>query len=81
MEQNKMVVIKSLEQAEIVVLKNSNNSGNSSLKWDGWDILEVKLNPSGSSRSDGLYIGGKWYTHRRFRPSEGGWSVPRRYVK
>jgi len=35
-----MVVIKSLEQAEVVVLKNSNNSGNSSLS--GMDGIFLK---------------------------------------
>jgi hypothetical protein len=69
-----MIIVKSLETMEELVSRHNQ------LHWDGWDVLELKRNPSGASRTDGIYFGGKWYTHRRFSPSEAGWRLPKRYV-
>jgi hypothetical protein len=68
-----MIPIRDLEKAEAIVAKHSQ------LYWDGWDILELKRNPSAMLRNDGIYYRGVWYTHRRFSPSTDGWRLPRRY--
>lgn len=69
------MMINSLEKMTSIVDKNS------SLDWDGWDVVERKANPTAWSKQDGIYINGKWYMQKKFALSTEGWEIPNKFVR
>ncbi len=66
--------IKSLEQMESIVAKNTN------LHWDGWNVVSLQPNKTGWSKPDGAFYKGKWYTKRVYKITETGWEIPSKLV-
>jgi hypothetical protein len=67
------VIVKDLEKMERIVSKNYN------LKWDGWNVLELKKTNLGRINPDGIRINDEWYTKKTFVPDSSGWNIPSRY--
>lgn len=69
------MVISSLEQMEQIV------ENNKALQWDGWDVIQLTPSQSGWMQTNGAYIGGKWYTVKRYAVSTNGWEIPNKFVR
>jgi hypothetical protein len=54
---------------------------NKALKWDGWDVIQLTPSQSAWMQSNGAYIGGKWYTVKRYTVSTNGWEIPNKLVR
>jgi hypothetical protein len=67
--------LRTCEEAEAVVARES------SLEWDGWDILLIRKTPGALFNKDGIFINGAWHTHRRITPDERGWKLPKRFSR
>jgi hypothetical protein len=68
------MIIKSLEQMELVVKENKLFS------WDGWSVVVLEENSKGKTSKYGKIIDGKWYLEKRYDPSEKGWAIPDRLM-
>lgn len=69
------MIINSLETMETIV------ENNKSLSWDGWDVLESKIDPTGWMKKDGAFVNGKWNIQKRYSLTEEGWAVPNKLAK
>lgn len=69
------MLVNSLETMESIVANNK------SLKWDGWDVLEIIPSPTAWRKPNGAYIDGKWYTRKRFTLSANGWEIPNKLMR
>jgi hypothetical protein len=67
--------ISSLEQMEQIV------SNNKSLSWDGWTVVESKLNAAAWMKPNAAFVNNAWYTQNRFVPTEIGWSIPNKFMR
>jgi hypothetical protein len=67
------MVINKLEVMEKIVASNS------SLIWNGWDVIEIKQTDAGRTAANGLRIKDKWYTHKLFKLDRNGWDIPNKY--
>jgi hypothetical protein len=56
-------------------------SKNSSLFWNGWDIVEFRKNQSAEYDVAGKRIDESWGFTKTFPITEKGWEVPERYVR
>lgn len=68
------MIINSLEQMESIVRKNKQ------LSWQGWDVVQSFIAPTGYLQKNGAYIEGRWYTQRRFNITSKGWEFPEKLV-
>lgn len=67
------MIIKSLNTMEKIVAKNKN------LKWDGWDVIDLKEADIAKTSPKGIRLDGKWYLHKRYSPNRNGWDIPNKY--
>ncbi len=69
------MIIKSLNQMENIVSKNSN------LSWVGWDVVDRKRTESGRTSVDGVRVNGVWYLQRTYPVTRQGWDIPSKYKR
>lgn len=67
------MLIKDLSVMEKIVEKNDN------LKWDGWNVLELKKSNLGRTDVHGIRINGEWFIKRKFEVDRNGWEIPNKY--
>jgi hypothetical protein len=67
--------ITSLNKMEHIVADNK------SLSWDGWTVVESKLDAASWMKPNAAFIGGKWYLRNRYPVDQNGWTIPRRFVR
>jgi hypothetical protein len=67
------MVVKDLAVMEKIVENNSN------LKWDGWNVLELKRSNLGRTDSNGIRINNEWFIKREFEVTRNGWEIPSKY--
>jgi hypothetical protein len=67
------MIIKDLNTMEKIVSKNN------SLKWVGWDVLELKKTNLGRTDANGICINNEWYIKKTFSLSRNGWEIPGKY--
>lgn len=67
------MVVKDLAAMEIIVAKNNN------LKWDGWNVLELKKSNLGRTDLNGIQINNEWFIKREFKVTRNGWEIPSKY--
>ena len=67
--------ITSLEKMENIV------ENNGSLSWDGWTVVESKVDPNGWSNVKGSFINDQWHMQNRFEPTEQGWNIPNKFMR
>lgn len=67
--------IKSLDQMEEIV------ESNKTLSWDGWTVIENRVNENGVMSKDGAFVDGKWIVQKRFVPNENGWDIPKKFMR
>jgi hypothetical protein len=54
---------------------------NSSLSWDGWNVVELKKSPTAMFKQNGMYKNGSWHIKNVYSPSRDGWRIPNKYVR
>lgn len=67
------MIINKLETMEKIVKKNTN------LRWDGWNVLDLKKTESGRTSPSGKRINGEWYMHKQYTLDRNGWDIPNKY--
>jgi hypothetical protein len=67
------VVVKDLAVMENIVAKNNN------LKWNGWNVLELKKSNLGRTDANGIRINDEWFIKREFTVTRNGWDIPNKY--
>lgn len=68
------MIITSLEKMEKIVANNK------ALSWDGWTVVESKLNSAGWTKPNGAFIEGRWYVQNRIDATETGWKISDKYA-
>lgn len=68
------MIIKSLEEMEQIVKKNS------SLVWDGWTVVERQQAKNAAVAKNGKRINNRWYIESRFELDSDGWNIPDKLV-
>jgi hypothetical protein len=69
------MIIKDLKEMEKIVSKNS------SLSWEGWNVIELVKSNSAMFNSNGSFVNGLWYFKKVFSPNRDGWSIPSKYKR
>lgn len=69
------MIVKSLQKMEAIVKNNK------FLSWDGWTVIENRLNMNGAVHPNGAYVKGRWIVQKRYDPSEIGWDIPDKLVR
>lgn len=69
------MLIKSLDRMEAIVKNNRN------LRWLGWDVFSLEKNNTAWTKSDGVFIDGRWYTQKKFELTTEGWEIPNKFVR
>ena len=64
------MLVDSLSKMEQIV------SSNPELKWEGWDVVRYKKNPSAQFEANGSFQNGVWCKRFVFPITERGWSIP-----
>jgi hypothetical protein len=67
--------VSSLDKMEKIV------SENNSLTWEGWTVLESKVDDGAWMKVNGSFVDGKWNRVTRYEPETNGWNIPDRFVK
>jgi len=67
------MIINKLETMEALVNKNRN------LRWDGWNVLDLKRTEAGRTSPSGIRIKGEWYIHNTYAVNRNGWEIPNKY--
>ena len=67
--------IEALDQMEQIV------TGNKTLFWDGWTVVERLASEKGRTSSQGVFANGKWYLEKRHEPTRTGWEIPNKFVR
>ena len=67
------MVVKDLAVMENIVAKNNN------LKWNGWNVLELKKSNLGRTDANGIRINDEWFIKREFTVTRNGWDIPNKY--
>jgi hypothetical protein len=67
--------INSLEQMETIV------DNNKFLKWDGWNVKEVKASSTGWMKPEGVYLDGQWHIQKHYTLDHDGWNIPSKFVR
>jgi hypothetical protein len=73
-KRNFKMKIKSLEEMENIVSKNSN------LFWEGWDVY-TKIKEDGFYSNEGFYDNNSWLVKKKFSFNGEFWEIPDRFVK
>jgi hypothetical protein len=68
-----MKQVKSLEKMEKIVSKNS------SLSWDGWNVVELIKNPGAMFKTNAARVNGVWHIKNIFVVNQDGWRIPSKY--
>lgn len=69
------MIVNDLDTMEKIVKSNS------SLSWDGWDVVELKKSPTAMFKQNGVFKTGSWYIKNVYTPSRDGWRIPNKYVR
>lgn len=67
------MIVNKLEVMEKIVKKNYN------LRWDGWNVLDLKKSEMARTSPQGIRINGQWYLHKIYKVDEKGWDIPNKY--
>lgn len=67
------MIVNKLETMEAIVRKNRN------LKWNGWDVLDLKKSDIARTSPQGIRINGEWYLHKVYSVNANGWDIPNKY--
>lgn len=68
------MLINSLEKMEKIV------ENNSSLNWNGWDVVEMTADPVADLKPNALFVNGKWFKTKTYSIGEQGWSIPAKFI-
>jgi hypothetical protein len=68
------MLVNSLDKMEQIVSKNS------TLSWDGWNVVELIKSKTGMFNKNGVYVNGVWYIKKIFSVDRDGWRIPNKYV-
>lgn len=69
------MIITDLDTMEKIV------KANSSLSWDGWNVVELKKSPTAMFKQNGIRKDGSWYLKTVYTPSRDGWRIPNKYAR
>lgn len=69
------MLIRSLEKMESIVEQNR------ALSWENYDVCDRKYYPLAWKNKDGVCIKGKWYLQRKYKVTEEGWHIPKKFVR
>lgn len=58
---------------ERIVKKNKN------LKWDGWDVLDLKKSDLAKTSVNGVRINEEWFLCKVYKIDTKGWDIPNKY--
>lgn len=67
------MIIDKLEVMESIVKKNRN------LRWNGWDVIDLKRSDIARTSPSGIRINGVWYLHKIYSVNRNGWDIPNKY--
>jgi hypothetical protein len=67
------VIITKLEVMESIVKKNRN------LRWDGWNVIDLKRSDIARTSPQGIRVNGEWYLHKVYTINSNGWDIPNKY--
>jgi hypothetical protein len=56
-------------------------NSNSSLSWDGWDIVHLKEDFNGFYEKNGIFKDGKWFIKNVYKLENDGWNIPKSFIK
>lgn len=66
--------IRSVEQMEKIV------DSLKFLHWDGWDVIQTFQSDKARTSKAGIFKDGRWYLHKRYKPTSEGWNIPDKIV-
>ena len=55
-------------------------ANNRELKWEGWDVLELKKTNIARTDVNGVRINNQWFIKTAFVPNRMGWEIPSKYT-
>lgn len=67
------MIVKNLEVMESIVKKNRN------LRWDGWNVIDLKRSEIAKTSPNGIRVNGEWYLHKIYKVGANGWDIPNKY--
>jgi len=67
------MIVNKLEAMERIVKKNKN------LKWDGWDVLDLKKSDLARTSVNGVRINDEWFLRKVYKLDTKGWDIPNKY--
>lgn len=67
------MIVNKLETMEAIVRKNRN------LRWDGWNVIDLKRSDIARTSPQGIRINGEWYLHKVYTVNSNGWDIPNKY--
>jgi hypothetical protein len=67
------MIINKLETMEAIVKKNRN------LRWDGWNVMDLKKTDIARTSPQGIRINGEWYLNKVYVLNSNGWDIPNKY--
>lgn len=67
------MIVTSLDKMEKIVANNKN------LRWDGWDVVDLKRSDAARTSPTGIRINNEWFLHKRYKPQRNGWDIPNKY--
>lgn len=67
------MIVNKLEVMESIVKKNRN------LRWDGWNVIDLKRSDIGRTSPQGIRINNEWYLHKVYTVNGNGWDIPNKY--
>ena len=67
------MIIAKLETMESIVKKNRN------LRWDGWNVIDLKKSDIGRTSPQGIRVNVEWHLHKVYVVDRNGWDIPNKY--
>jgi hypothetical protein len=67
------MIVNKLEAMESIVKKNRN------LRWDGWNVIDLKRSDIARTSPQGIRVNGEWYLHKVYAVGSNGWDIPNKY--
>jgi hypothetical protein len=67
------MIVNKLEAMESIVRKNRN------LRWDGWNVIDLKKSDIARTSPQGIRVNGEWYLHKVYEVNQQGWDIPNKY--
>lgn len=67
------MIVNKLEVMESIVKKNRN------LRWDGWNVIDLKRSDIGRTSPQGIRVNSEWYLHKVYAVDRNGWDIPNKY--